>query len=138
MTFYDKQTGGSGIHSPEVCLPSGGWEVSQWTELSVPVKGGNIAFNRALIRKGNGRQLVYYWFEQRGRRMTNDYKAKMVSIWDRMMIGRSDGGLVRLVTPLGPGEDPARGDARLSGFMNMVVPLLPDYFPPRSQPDGAP
>ena len=25
--YYNKQTEGSGIHSPEVCLPVGGWEV---------------------------------------------------------------------------------------------------------------
>lgn len=134
MTFYEHQNGGSGIHSPEVCLPSGGWEVSQWMQTAVPVAsvaGDGITVNRALIRKGNSRQLVYYWFEQRGRRMTSDYSAKLVSIWDRMMVGRSDGGLVRLVTPLRPGEDPSRGDARLKGFMNMVVPLLPNYFPPR-------
>ena len=132
MTFYEKQTGGSGIHSPEVCLPSGGWEVSQWMQLSVPVAaGGNVEVNRALIRRGNSRQLVYYWFEQRGRRMTSDYTAKFLSIWDRMTIGRSDGGLVRFVTPLRPRESLADGDARLTRLINFVTPLLPSYFPPR-------
>ena len=134
LTFYDKQTGGSGIHSPEVCLPSGGWEVSQWTQLPVQAAGGpGFEVNRALIRKGNSRQLVYYWFEQRGRRMTNDYTAKLLSIWDRLTIGRSDGGLVRFVTPLRPGEREAQGDARLSAFLNTVMPMLPAYFPPRGQ-----
>ena len=27
VAFYDKQTEGDGIHSPEVCLPVGGWEI---------------------------------------------------------------------------------------------------------------
>ena len=35
--------------------------------------------------------LVYYWFEQRGRRMTNDYAAKASVVWDGLTRGRSDG-----------------------------------------------
>ena len=30
IAYYDSQTNGSGIHSPEVCIPAGGWEVSGW------------------------------------------------------------------------------------------------------------
>ena len=37
---------------------------------------GSFTLNRAVIEKGTSRQLVYYWFEQRGTRMTNDYAAK--------------------------------------------------------------
>jgi hypothetical protein len=35
-----------------------------------------LQVNRAVIQKGLSNQLVYYWFEQRGRRMTNDFAAK--------------------------------------------------------------
>jgi EpsI family protein len=89
-----------------------------------------IPVNRAIIQKGLNRQLVYYWFEQSGRRMTSDYQAKLSSIWDRIFHGRSDGGLVRLVTPIAPNEDPAKADARLLEFMKVAVPVLPEYFPP--------
>lgn len=136
MTFYEQQNGGSGIHSPEVCLPSGGWEVSQWKQVDVPVgseSGIIVPVNRAVIQKGLNRQLVYYWFEQRGRRMTSDYTAKLVSIWDTVVMGRSDGGLVRLVTPIGSNEDPAVADKRLRQFLGDVIALLPDYFPPRDR-----
>jgi hypothetical protein len=33
--------------------------------------------NRAVIQKGLSEQLVYYWFEQRGKRITNDFIAKL-------------------------------------------------------------
>ena len=48
-----------------------------------------------LIALGNQRQLVYYWFEQRGRRMTNDYLAKASVVWDSLTMGRSDGAMIR-------------------------------------------
>ena len=50
------------------------------------------------------RKLVYYWFEQRGRRMTSDYAAKAVTVLDAIMLGRTDGGLVRVITDLQQGE----------------------------------
>ena len=39
---------------------------------------------------------VYYWFEQRGKRMTSDYLAKASVVWDSLTRGRTDGALTRL------------------------------------------
>ena len=133
MTFYNSQTEGSGIHSPEICLPGGGWEVSKWRQKQVTVEdnGGSYDFpvNRAVIRRGLERQLVYYWFEQRGHRLTNDFEVKFSSMWDTVAAGRSDGGLVRVVTPIGQSEDEDEADRRLQTFLHQVVPLLTEYYP---------
>jgi EpsI family protein len=85
--------------------------------------------NRAVIRKGLERQLVVYWFEQRGRRMTNDYMAKAVTVWDALTRGRTDGALVRLVTPMAPGESVRAAEARLAGFLHAGLPELPRFIP---------
>lgn len=133
MTFYKSQTNGSGIHSPEICLPGGGWEVSKWEQKTINVGTGDEAksmkVNRAIIQLGLQRQLVYFWFEQRGKQITNDFEAKFVSMWDTFSEGRSDGGLVRIVTPIAPGEDVDKADDRLQSFLDGVVPMLPEYFP---------
>ena len=65
-----------------------------------------------MIQKGLEKQLVYYWFEGRGRHMTNDFAAKFHTVADSMTRGRTDGGLVRLITPIGEGGE-AAADARL-------------------------
>ena len=52
-----------------------------------------------MIQKGLEKQLVYYWFEGRGRHMTNDFAAKFYAVADSLTRGRTDGGLVRLITP---------------------------------------
>jgi exosortase D (VPLPA-CTERM-specific) len=128
MTFYRTQMGGKGgVHSPEVCLPAGGWEVSQWARK--PIEAAGLTVNRAIIQKGAERQLVYYWFEQRGTRTASEYQAKFQSLWDAAAIGRSDGGLVRVITPIGQAEDPAAADARLEAIVQQIAPLLPLYFP---------
>jgi len=128
--FYSKQTEGDGIHSPEVCLPVGGWEVFSMEPYEVDMTGtgyGLFNVNRAVIQKGLSKQLVYYWFEQRGKRMTNDYKAKASVIYDSLTIGRSDGALVRFVTPIGVDESEA--DARLQQFMALSLKRLSEFVP---------
>jgi len=133
VTFYNSQTEGAGIHSPEVCIPGGGWEVSQWEQVRVVVQNGGqsqvIPVNQAIIQRGLERQLVYYWFEQRGLRTTNDYEVKLMSMIDTITKGRSDGGLVRLITPLGSNESVESGALRLNGFLEEMMPIMPRYIP---------
>lgn len=132
VAFYDKQTEGSGIHSPEVCLPVGGWEIYSLEPYEVTPGNtpyGTFQVNRAIIQKGMSEQLVYYWFEQRGKRFANDYAAKMSVIIDGLVMGRTDGALVRYVTPISPGETEADADARLQNFMELSLPRLPRFVP---------
>ena len=61
--------------------------------------------------------------------LTNDIRISTL-LQDAITSGRSDGGLVRLVTPIAAGEDEAAADARLDDMLRELVPLLPAYFPP--------
>ncbi len=132
VAFYDKQTDGEGIHSPEVCLPVGGWEIFSLEPYEVNPGNtpyGSFTVNRAVIQKELSKQLVYYWFEQRGKRMVNDFRAKMSVIQDGFTMGRTDGALVRFVTPILAGETEADADARLQRFMEPSLNRLPRFVP---------
>ncbi len=132
VAWYNKQTEGSGIHSPEVCIPVGGWEVSKWEQRAVKLPGDDGRFvyvNRAIIRKGTVRQLVYYWFEQRGRKLTSDYLVKAYTVWDSLARGRSDGALVRLTTHISATERMSAADKRLGRFLAAVSGTLPRFVP---------
>jgi exosortase D (VPLPA-CTERM-specific) len=132
MAFYDKQTEGDGIHSPEVCLPVGGWEVYSFETVPVDMGGtgyGTFEVNRAIIQKGLSEQLVYYWFEQRGKRMTNDFKAKMSVVYDSLTIDRTDGAIVRYITPILKDEPEGSADERLQRLMRESLPKLPRFVP---------
>ena len=132
VAYYKSQTEGSGIHSPEVCIPAGGWEVSTWTSAQTAIQmpsGEALKVNRAVIQKGLRQQLVYYWFQQRGRHMTSDYAAKAYTVWDSVARGRTDGALVRVVTPIGSREKPASADQRLQRFLGVALKQMPSYIP---------
>jgi EpsI family protein len=93
------------------------------------VAGHPLRVNRAIIQLGDQRQLVYYWFQQRGRTITNEYLVKWYLLWDAISLNRSDGALVRLITPLKTDEDIVGADARLAGFARAAAPLMNAYVP---------
>lgn len=130
--WYASQTDGAGIHSPEVCLPVGGWEIFTLDPYAVSMPTtiyGDFEVNRAVIQKGLSKQLVYYWFDQRGRRMTNDFAAKATVVYDSLTRGRTDGAMVRFTTPIGNHETEADADARLQAFMADALITLPRFVP---------
>jgi exosortase D (VPLPA-CTERM-specific) len=131
VAYYQSQRKGVSPHSPRVCLPGGGWALTE-LERSQPVSvPGEEPFpvNRALIERGDQRQLVYYWFDQRGRRIANEYLMKWYLFLDAVLKNRTDGALVRLTTPVQQGESIDRAEARLEDLMAQVVPQLPLYLP---------
>lgn len=116
-----------GVHSPEICLPGGGWEIA-WLERSdlTEQMGWDSPFriNRAIIQKGETRMMVFYWFEQKGRKVAWDMAAKYFLLVDGVRTGRTDGALVRLTTAIGADESDAAAEARLMDMLrNVMVPL---------------
>ena len=131
VAFYASQRTGATIHSPRSCMPGGGWQITNLSQLSLSNALGmdGPTVNRTIIQLGEQRQLVYYWFQQRGRIITNEYLAKWYLFQDSLTMNRSDGALVRLVTPVPPGGDEALADARLQGFLRDFYPELPRFIP---------
>jgi len=54
---------------------------------------------------------------------------KATTVLDAVTRGRTDGALVRVITPIGAGERPAEADARLESFLQDMLPILPRYIP---------
>jgi hypothetical protein len=50
-------------------------------------------------------------------------------VWDSLTIGRTDGALVRFVTPIGPNETEADAEARMQRFMVEALGKLPRFIP---------
>lgn len=127
--YYASQSGGESSHSPRTCIPGDGWAILSMDEVDVPLAGSTLRVNRSVIQKGESRQLVYYWFRQRGQDMTGEFQVKWGILRDAILRDRSDGALLRLVTPLAPGEDAALAGQRLNDFLAAAQPRLGDHIP---------
>jgi EpsI family protein len=85
--------------------------------------------NKALLVKGDSRQLSYFWFPQRDRVLTKAWQLKVYNFWDAILTGRTDGALVRVVTPLYPGEEIEDANRRLMAITKELVPVLNQFLP---------
>ena len=132
VAYYASQRKGASVHSPKSCLPGGGWLLKEFSQRKIDgatVAGEPLRVNRSIIQMGDERQLVYYWFQQRGRVMTNEYLVKWFLFWDALTKNRTDGALVRVTTALDTGEDSAAGDRRLATFVRSLSGSLESYIP---------
>jgi len=130
VAYYESQRKGESIHSPATCLPGSGWVFRQSSERKILLpKEKTVPVNRAMMQKGADRQVAYYWFPQRGRILTNAYQLKLYAFWDALTRQRTDGALVRLITPVSETETVADADLRLQEFTRVIVPVLEEFIP---------
>jgi exosortase D (VPLPA-CTERM-specific) len=131
VAYYQDQQKGESIHSPETCLPSSGWEFKEAGNVTIPIGSGaaSMKVNRAFIIKDSTRQLVYYWFPQRGRILTNLYQLKIYTFWDSLTKQRTDGALVRVITPVMQNGKFSDAETKLQEFVKETLPILDDYIP---------
>jgi exosortase D (VPLPA-CTERM-specific) len=130
--YYDSQRKGESIHTPQSCLPGGGWVFHQSGLTDVPLaatEGAILQVNRALIQKGDKKQLAYFWFPMRGRVAHNLWEMKALNFWDALTRRRTDGALVRVITPVYSGEESDSADSRLQAFVKDVLPVLNQFLP---------
>ncbi len=125
VAYYASQRTGESPHSPLVCIPGGGWSITKFGRLDA----GTHPFNRAVIERSDSKQLVYYWYEERGRSIANEYWSKWYLLSDAITKNRSDGALVRLITVIAPTEVEGDADNRLLAFMQDLQPVLRGYLP---------
>ena len=133
IAHYDVQAEGTGtVHSPRSCLPGGGWRIKELTQETlegIEVSGKPLTVNRVLITMGDQRTLVYYWLQQRGRIITNEFMAKWWIFWDGVTRRRTDGSLVRLTLDIRSFPQSEDADKELTKFVRLIAPELPRFIP---------
>jgi exosortase D (VPLPA-CTERM-specific) len=112
------------IHSPLVCLPGAGWKILESKIINLS-PGHPVRF--LLMERGGVKQVVYFWYYQRGRWLASEYPAKFYMGWDGLWRHRNDGAIVRLITPVERDVDQARN--RITYFGHQLIPLLPRFIP---------
>lgn len=126
--YYDSQRTGATYHSPKNCLPGSGWQITESGNTDLSLTGaGRLTVNRVVIEKEIDRQLVLYWYQDRGRTIASEYTAKFFLVWDAMRHNRSDGAIVRISTPIR--EAPEAAQEHVRRFVQDMWPLLRAHLP---------
>ena len=125
--YYASQRQGDTIHSPQNCLPGAGWRPVSAERTTVDLGGRTVPVNRFIIQKGLDRQAVFYWYQGRSRVVANEFANKAWLMLDAARLRRTDGGLVRAITPVSSTPDAAF--ATLTTFSTALFPHLSSRLP---------
>jgi EpsI family protein len=135
--YYQSQRQGDTIHSPLNCLPGAGWEPLSRTYLPITVSmrpdapSEDVTVNKYVIRKGLDRQVVLYWYQSHGRVVANEYRSKVLMVYDAVRLNRTDAALVRVVVPITETSPDAENAATALAvdFAKAMFPMLDRYLP---------
>lgn len=131
ISWYGEQDGTNSAHAPTACMLGSGWSVAGRKALPPRESVRPFPVGQILLKKGGVRLVANYWFQQRGRAVTNEFLNKWLLFWDALTIGRTDGALVRMEVVLRPDQSVEDGQALIDDMTSRVVPLLPRYVPGR-------
>jgi exosortase D (VPLPA-CTERM-specific) len=133
IAYYNSQRKGASVHSPKTCLPGGGWEIAEFERKLLQninaYPNTNLEVNRVVIQNGDVKQLVYYWFQQRGRVITNEYLLKWYLFQDAITRNRTDGSLVRVIANISSSDNIEKVETEMQAFIARLAPSLPAYIP---------
>ena len=129
-----EEGGGPGvntIHPPAHCLPGSGWDIIDNRLVEVDFDGlpqVPATVRRLVIARGDDRQLTYYWYQSRGRVVSQDWKKILYVGFDRAARSRTDGSLVRFTVRI-IRQDEATAEASFYDLAPQILALLPAYVP---------
>ncbi len=123
--YHGVQRQGTNIHSPLHCLPGAGWSVLDRQSIPMPGDPYGQSINRLLVGSGEERQIVYYWYQGRGRVITDEFAAYWYQLRDIALRNRSDAALVRFMVR----ADDGSAEDTMQRLIEAFVPLLDPYIP---------
>jgi exosortase D (VPLPA-CTERM-specific) len=128
LGYTESQRRGFVPHSPKACIPGGGWEISDTRIHRVEIDAEHrVEVTRMVIAKGESKQLIYYWFHQRGRDLPSEFPMKFALLYDAITLNRTDGAIVRFTTTIRKNE--ADADQVLTAFIRLNYPKFKQFIP---------
>jgi EpsI family protein len=121
-----------GYHSPQNCLPGGGWNIAsvddvQLNGISGPFNGSEI--KKVIVQRGGEQQVVLYWFQNRGRIIASEYWEKIYLVLDAVFKQRRDGSFIRIIGQVPKGADKAQFERDLVDFAGRTVEAAAQFIP---------
>jgi EpsI family protein len=129
--YYEVVGMGKGYHSPKNCIPGGGWGIDrvEGRQIQSATDAASAStISEMIIRRGNEYQVVFYWYQNRGRIIASEYSEKIYQILDAIFKSRRDGSFVRIMASVAD-NDIAATEADLKEFSEIVMTQLKDYLP---------
>jgi len=126
--YYASQRSGATYHSPLNCLPGSGWQLSEPGKATITLPDGtSFVANKYIIKSGDYKSLMIYWYQGRGRNVASEYWGKVYTVFDSVRLRRSNGAMVRVTVPIGKSE--AEAEQTAIEFASAASAVMPQFVP---------
>ncbi len=126
--FYATQKKVGAAHSPLVCFPGQGWNLSDYSDLKIHAGNDTINLASMVIGKGEEQQLVLYWFQAYEQTSPGTFMQKVNLLKAKLLYSREDNAFVRVMVSFG--RERTKEDAQKIGlqFIDEFYPLFKNYI----------
>jgi EpsI family protein len=89
--------------------------------------GTSFIANKYVIKNGDDKSLMIYWYQGRGRNVASEYWGKVYTVLDSVRLRRSNGAMVRVTVPFRDSE--AAAERAAIEFASTASAVLPQFVP---------
>lgn len=125
--YHGGGKGTGGIHSPKHCLPGSGWFKVVEKEMNLDVGNKKIDMVKAIYQKGEGKTLFLYWYQVKGKSLSDEYSLKLSEIVNSILYRRRDSAFIRISVPFETDEEKAFSTA--IKFIKDFYPAIQEFLP---------
>ena len=87
-------------HSPLVCFPGQGWQLTDFQKHQIDSPAGPINLMSVVASTSQSRQLLIFWFQAFDATSAGTLQQKLNLIWSRFIHRREDNAFVRVTVPM--------------------------------------
>lgn len=115
------------IHSPKHCLPGGGWFELSEEKRTIRVPGQEMPIIQAVYQKDDRKELFLYFFQVKGKILSNEYSLKIAEIFNSILYNRRDAAFIRISVEFENNHDDAANTA--DRFLAEIYPHITEVLP---------
>lgn len=127
LGYHSGGKGTGGIHSPKHCLPGSGWFELSSDRGSLDLGAERLKVVRAVYQKGEQKELYLYWFQVKGKTLSDEYSLKLAEITNSFLYRRRDSAFIRISVPFE--ADQAKAVALSEQFARDFHPVIQEFLP---------
>lgn len=127
LGYHSGGKGTGGIHSPKHCLPGSGWFELSSVRGGLQLSSERLKVVRAVYQKGEQKELYLYWFQVKGKTLSDEYSLKLAEITNSLLYQRRDSAFIRISVPFE--TDQARAEQAAERFARDFYPVIQTFLP---------
>ena len=119
--YYRSAAKVGAAHSPLVCFPGQGWEISVPQKVNFRQEEETVNLEKLLVRKGQQRELLLYWFQSYDMTSSGTFWQKVQNFWARLNSNPADNAFVRVSVAI-------EGESVEAAYQT-AIDFIGDFYP---------